>query len=166
MNGSPPASSFFTDSFPRPSLTSETPPPPLPDFGPPSRMPRGPPPPPPPPPPPSPLNRTPLASRAAKKVLVKILSLQVEIEKTLNIDLWLRVMDSSRKERCETHSFEMSGYRKFPTINWTFDSTIESVSRTLLRDIKRRKPSYFSHIVRAENLCLHIMYSDSSTWGQ
>ena len=49
-------------------------------------------------------------------------------------------------------------------ISWTEYRTNESVlkeigtEKKILETVKRRKSQYFEHVVRAQNLCTHILY--------
>ena len=70
----------------------------------------------------------------------------------------LRAADSKRLQ-----AFEMPCCRRMLKISWTEHRTNDSVlnemrtERQILETVKRRKPQYFGHVIRAQNLCTHIL---------
>jgi len=71
----------------------------------------------------------------------------------------IKAADSKR-----LNAFEMDMYRRMMRISWrehrTNNSIIEGLQPTcrFLAEIKRRKLQYFGHVVRADNLCIHILH--------
>jgi len=62
------------------------------------------------------------------------------------------------------NAFEMDMYRRTMRISWrehrTNNSIIEELQPTcrFLAEVKRRKLQYFGHVIRADNLCTHILH--------
>jgi len=62
------------------------------------------------------------------------------------------------------NAFEMDMYRRMMQISWrehrTNNSIIEELQPTcrFLAEVKRRKLQYFGRVVRADNLCTHILH--------
>ena len=61
-------------------------------------------------------------------------------------------------------AFEMVCYRRILNVHWTMRRTNESileelgVTRSFVSFVKKLKLQYFGHVVRAENLCTHILH--------
>ena len=55
-------------------------------------------------------------------------------------------------------------HRRMLTISWTEHRTNNSIvkelepARRFLAEVKRRKLQYFGHVVRADNLCAHVLH--------
>jgi len=71
----------------------------------------------------------------------------------------IKAADSKR-----LNAFEMVMYRKVMRIRWrehrTNNSILEELQPTcrFLAEVKRRKLQYFGHVVRAGNICTHILH--------
>ena len=94
-----------------------------------------------------------------KTIKLKMLKTIVWPVAVYSCESWtLRVPDSKRLQ-----AFEMSCYRRMLKISWTEHRTNDSVlnemgtERQILETVKRRKLQYFGHVVRAQNLCTHIL---------
>jgi len=61
-------------------------------------------------------------------------------------------------------SVNMDMYRRMLRISWTEHRTNNSIleelepARRFLAEVKRRKLEYFSHVVRANNLCTNVLH--------
>jgi len=70
-------------------------------------------------------------------------------------------------DRKRLNAFEMDMYRRMLRISWTEHRTNNSIleelepARRFLAEVKRRKLQYFDHVVRADNLCTHVLYMAS-----
>ena len=94
-----------------------------------------------------------------KAIKLKILKTIVWPVALYGCESWtLRAADINRLQ-----AFEMSCYRRTLKISWTEHRTNESVlkemgtERKILETVKRRKLQYFGHVIRAQNLCTHIL---------
>ena len=94
-----------------------------------------------------------------KTIKLKILKTIVWPMAVYGCESWiLRAADSERLQ-----AFEMSCYRRMLKINWTEHRTNDSVlnkmetERQIRETVKRRKLQYFGHVIRAQNLCTHIL---------
>ena len=94
-----------------------------------------------------------------KAIKLKILKTTVWPVAVYDCESWtLTAADINRLQ-----VFEMSCYRRMLKISWTEHRTNESVlkeigtERKILETMKRRKLQYFGHVVRARNLCTHIL---------
>ena len=67
-------------------------------------------------------------------------------------------------DRKRLNAFEMDMYRRMLRISWTEHRTNNSIleelepARRFLAEVKRRKLQYFGHVVRADNLCTHVLH--------
>ena len=67
-------------------------------------------------------------------------------------------------DRKRLNAFEMDMYRRMLRISWTEHRTNNSIleelepARRFLAEVKRRKLQYFGHVVRANNLCTHVLH--------
>ena len=94
-----------------------------------------------------------------KAIKLKILKTIVWPVALYGCESWtLRAADINRLQ-----ALEMSCYRRTLKISWTEHRTNESVlkemgtERKILETVKRRKLQYFGDVVRAQNLCTHIL---------
>jgi len=68
-------------------------------------------------------------------------------------------------DRNRLNAFEMDMYISVMRISWTEHRTNNSVLEELkpacrlLAEVRRRKLQYFGHVVRADNLCTHVLHS-------
>ena len=66
-------------------------------------------------------------------------------------------------DRKRLNAFEMDMYRRMLRISWTEHRTNNSILEELesacrfLAEVKRRKLQYYGHVVRADNLCTHVL---------
>jgi len=100
-------------------------------------------------------------------------------DRSLNLQLKCRLMQtliwSVAMYGCESwtikaadskrlNAFEMDMYRRMMRISWrehgTNNSIIEELQPTcrFLAEVKRRKLQYFGRVVRADNLCTHVLH--------
>jgi len=67
-------------------------------------------------------------------------------------------------DRKRLNAFEMDMYRRMLRISWTEHRTNNSILEELepacrfLAEVKRRKLQYFGHVLRADNLCTHVLH--------
>ena len=67
-------------------------------------------------------------------------------------------------DRKRLNAFEMDMYRRMLRSSWTEHRTNNSIleqlepARRFLAKVKRRKLQYFGHVVRADNLCTHVLH--------
>ena len=72
----------------------------------------------------------------------------------------------SAADRKRLNAFELDGhvYRRMLRISWTEHRTNNSIleemepARRFLAEIKRRNLQYFGHVVRADDLCTHVLH--------
>ena len=98
-----------------------------------------------------------------------ILEPTVEMQAHANLGLvcgnvWVRVLDTKAADSKRLNAFEMDMYRRMMRISWREhrinNSIIEELQPTchFLAEVKRRKLQHFGHVVRADNLCTHILH--------
>jgi hypothetical protein len=94
-----------------------------------------------------------------KSIKLKLLKTLVWPVALYGCETWtLRAADTAR-----LMAFEMTCYRRALRISWTDHRTNEAVleemetERELMATIRKRKLQFFGHVIRARNLCTHIL---------